>query len=100
MLGLISQITLRQNLSRVLTIPEADNNLINIVAAIEDMGLDITDLYAAFAAFTTINMVQANRITTNLTIPNGVNAVMLGAFEVSPDVTVTGEGNSTWAGLQ
>ena len=50
---------------------------------------------AALAAM----LIQSNRITANTTIPDGVNAVMLDDFEVSPDVTVTGIGNSTWKGL-
>ena len=42
---------------------------------------------------------QSNRIDSDITIPDGINAVMLGDFEVGPDVTVTGLGNSTWRGL-
>lgn len=42
---------------------------------------------------------QRNRIDSNLTIPTGFNVVMFGDFEVAPDVTVTGQGNSTFRGL-
>lgn len=53
------------------------------------------------AGLTVSGMVrQTNRITAVVTIPDGVNAVMIGPFEVSPDTTVTGAGNSTWSGLQ
>ena len=42
---------------------------------------------------------NTNRITESFTIPNGQNASTVGPFEVAPDVTVTGLGNSTWRGL-
>jgi len=42
---------------------------------------------------------QKNRIDANLTIPDGENAVMVGPFEVGPDVVVTGLGNSCFRGL-
>lgn len=44
-------------------------------------------------------LMQSNRIDQNWTIPNGINALTIGPFEVSPDVTVDGQGNSTWRGL-
>ena len=44
-------------------------------------------------------LMQKNRIDANWTIPNGINAVTIGPFEVNPDVIVTGLGNSTWRGL-
>lgn len=40
-----------------------------------------------------------NRIDTNVTIPNGYNGFITGKFEVSSNVTVTGQGNATWTGL-
>lgn len=42
---------------------------------------------------------NTNRIATSFTIPDGQNALTVGPFEVGPDVTVTGLGNSTWRGL-
>lgn len=42
---------------------------------------------------------QRNRIDADMTIPDGENAVMVGPFEVGPDVVVTGLGNSTFRGL-
>ena len=51
------------------------------------------------APMTVTTLMQKNRIDANWTIPNGVNAVTIGPFEVNPDVTVTGLGNSTWRGL-
>ena len=42
---------------------------------------------------------QSNRIDFDITIQDGINAVMLGDFEVGLDVSVTGLGNSTWRGL-
>ena len=42
---------------------------------------------------------QRNRIDANMTIPDGENAVMVGPFEVGPDVVVTGLGNSVFRGL-
>lgn len=50
-------------------------------------------------AMTVMTLMQKNRIDANWTIPNGINAVTIGPFEVNPDVTVTGLGNSTWRGL-
>lgn len=50
-------------------------------------------------AMTVTTLMQKNRIDANWTIPNGINAVTIGPFEVNPDVTVTGLGNSTWRGL-
>lgn len=44
-------------------------------------------------------LMQKNRIDSNWTIPSGYNALTIGPFEVSPDVTVTGNGNSTWRGI-
>lgn len=44
-------------------------------------------------------VLQRNKITENVTIPDGYNALAIGTMEVSPDVTVTGEGNSTWVGI-
>lgn len=43
--------------------------------------------------------IQRNRIDADLQIPNGHNALMIGDFEVGPDVTVTGLGNSTFRGI-
>lgn len=55
---------------------------------------------AAISCGTLANMIQqTNRITTNTTIPDGVNALMIGPFEVSPDVTVKGLGNANWKGI-
>jgi len=51
------------------------------------------------APMTVTTLMQKNRIDANWTIPNGINAVTIGPFEVNPDVTVTGLGNSTWRGL-
>lgn len=42
---------------------------------------------------------NTNRIATSFTIPDGQNALTVGPFEVGPEVTVTGLGNSTWRGL-
>ncbi|MGI9161216.1 MAG: hypothetical protein ACR2K1_15840, partial [Saprospiraceae bacterium] len=39
---------------------------------------------------------QRNRIDTDMTIPDGYNAVMFGDFEVSPDATITCLGNSNF----
>jgi hypothetical protein len=39
------------------------------------------------------------KITANLVIPDGYNATTNGPIEASPDVTVTGLGNSTWRGI-
>lgn len=38
-------------------------------------------------------------IRSNITIPDGVNALTVGPFEVSPDVTVAGLGSATWTGI-
>lgn len=54
---------------------------------------------AASALSSATTLTQKNRIDANFTIPNGSNAVTIGPFEVNPDVTVTGLGNSTWRGL-
>lgn len=51
------------------------------------------------APMTVTTLMQSNRIDENWTIPNGVNALTIGPFEVGPDVTITGLGNSTWRGL-
>ena len=51
------------------------------------------------APMTVTTLMQKNRIDANWTIPNGINAVTIGPFEVNPDVTITGLGNSTWRGL-
>lgn len=48
---------------------------------------------------TVTTLMQKNRIDANWTIPNGINAVTIGPFEVNPDVTIAGIGNSTWRGL-
>jgi hypothetical protein len=40
-----------------------------------------------------------NRIDHDVTIPDGYNVVMIGPFEVGPDVTVKGEGNACFVGL-
>lgn len=44
-------------------------------------------------------IMQPNRIDTDMTIPDGQNAVIFGDFEVNPDVTVTGLGNSCFVGM-
>lgn len=44
-------------------------------------------------------IMQPNRINTDMTIPDGFNAVMFGDFEVSPDAIVTGLGNANFVGL-
>jgi hypothetical protein len=55
---------------------------------------------AAISCGTLANMIQqTNRITTDITIPDGVNALMIGPFEVSPDVKVKGLGTSNWKGI-
>ena len=53
-------------------------------------------LIAAAAAQT---LMQKNRIDNDWSIPDGYNAITIGPFEVSPDVTVTGLGNSNWIGV-
>lgn len=53
----------------------------------------------AVAATGTCTYIQSNRIDADMTIPNGYNAITIGPFEVGPNVTVTGIGNSTWRGL-
>lgn len=49
-------------------------------------------------AFTAL-ITQPNKITVDMTIPDGQNAVIVGDFEVGPDVTVTGLGNANFVGL-
>jgi hypothetical protein len=49
-------------------------------------------------AYTSL-ITQPNKITSDMTIPDGNNAVIFGDFEVSPDVTVTGLGNANFVGL-
>lgn len=44
-------------------------------------------------------LMHPNRITSNVTIPDGYNAIISGKFEVSPDVTIEGQGNSTLTGI-
>ena len=44
-------------------------------------------------------IMQPNRIDTDMTIPDGQNAVIFGNFEVDPDVIVTGLGNSCFVGM-
>lgn len=59
----------------------------------------ITGSTGAFTALSAVTFTQSNRIDSNFTIPDGQNALTIGPFEVGPDVTVTGLGNSTWRGL-
>jgi hypothetical protein len=44
-------------------------------------------------------IMQPNRIDTDMTVPDGQNAVIFGNFEVDPDVIVTGLGNSCFVGM-
>ena len=44
-------------------------------------------------------IMQPNRIDSDMTIPDGQNAVIFGCFEVDPDATVTGLGNSCFVGV-
>lgn len=44
-------------------------------------------------------IMQPNRIDTDMTIPDGQNAVIFGDFEIGPDVTVTGLGNANFVGI-
>lgn len=39
-------------------------------------------------------IMQPNRIDTDMTIPDGFNAVMFGDFEIGPNITITLLGNS------
>ena len=48
----------------------------------------------AAAAAATTALYQRNRIDTDITIPDGYNAMRFGDFEISPDVTITLLGNS------
>lgn len=42
---------------------------------------------------------QRNRIDTDMTIPDGYNAVMFGDFELGPDTTITCLGNATFTAI-
>ncbi len=64
-------------------------------AASAALAAAIVGIPPAFTALIT----QPNKITVDMTIPDGNNAVIVGDFEVSPDVTVTGLGNSNFVGL-
>lgn len=44
-------------------------------------------------------LMHPNKITSNVTIPDGYNAVLVDPVEISPDVTITGLGNSTLRGI-
>lgn len=57
---------------------------------------------AALAANPDLNpslRMHAAKITQNMVIPDGYNALSVGPLEVDPAVTVTGLGNSTWRGV-
>lgn len=58
-----------------------------------------TPAAGSFTALSATTFTQSNRIDSSFTIPDGQNALTIGPFEVSPDVTVTGLGNATWRGL-
>jgi hypothetical protein len=42
---------------------------------------------------------QPNQIPSDVTIPDGYNALMIGDFELSPDATITCLGNSTFLAI-
>ena len=44
-------------------------------------------------------VMQPNRIDTDMTVPDGFNAVMFGDFELHPDATLTCLGNSTFIAI-
>ena len=67
----------------------------NAAALSAESARAIVGIPPAFTALVT----QPNRITVDMTIPDGQNAVIFGDFKVSPDVTVTGLGNANFVGL-
>lgn len=51
------------------------------------------------ATLTVKTVMQTNRIDEDMIIPDGMNGMTFGPFEVGPNVSVIGLGNSTWSGL-
>ncbi len=45
------------------------------------------------------NVITSKKISQNIQIPDGYNAVIVGPVEIGPNVTITGLGNSTLRGL-
>lgn len=45
------------------------------------------------------NVITSKKISQNIQIPDGYNAVIVGPVEIDPNVTITGLGNSTFRGL-
>jgi hypothetical protein len=43
--------------------------------------------------------IVSNRVAQNISIPDGFNMVLIDPTEISPDVTITGLGNSTLRGI-
>ena len=81
------------SLSGVNTGDNAANSLYTIGSQTQAYSARLGDLAAG------VLWRQRNRIDANMTIPDGENAVMIGPFEVGPDVVVEGQGDSCFRGL-